>query len=177
MKIKLWNRYSSAKQSRLSTNNEEEKIICQSPVRKRNLVAKPEQVSCFIPYSQSFFLNSNNCIIDSSLLNSRRFLVSWKSNPTGFTRLELNSKSGLMNLVKLESPISTSFLLDEKNEATAKKIETLRVNCEKYLEIELELSEFTKEGPVPMLKPRSGNQLIRRFFECTEQLRNKIGYF
>ena len=191
LKTKLWNRYSFEKQSRLSKLGIDEKsnvltVHKYLPSKKldtQKTVSDHTLSKCFIPLNESVLFNLHTCVIDSGLFNSRRFMTSWKMNPLGVTKLELNPKKNQMNLIHVESPSTISFL--NANTDPGSKLDTIRENCEKYLKIQLELSEFvtakrdqhfTSNLNVQQLKPRFGNQIIRSCFECTDQIRNNIGY-
>jgi hypothetical protein len=102
----------------------------------------------------------------------------------------VSKNSTFLNTVQIVTPIlisngNTSFAsLDPTNA----KLKVLRDNCETYLKIQLELTEFltskssqqkyvlnSEKNKLPYLKPKIGNELIQRFCNCTLEIRNNIG--
>ena len=118
------------------------------------------------------------CIADSALFNSRRFRAAWTLNactPYAFSRLVpgtgAHHVANAVQLVGLYAPIST----DES------RLNTIRANCVDYLSVQLDLTEFVSKEEsklarrLPLLKPKRGNELVRRCFECAQQIRSSIG--
>jgi len=137
----------------------------------------------FIKYSESITKNLHRCIADPALFQSHRFRVSWSMNPTAitYTNIDFGISMTNMQIVNLLSP-STIFI-NNSSDSDNLKLNTIRENSEKYLNIQLELTDFIEKDSeivrrtykLPLLRPRAGNDLIKKFFECTQEIRNQIG--
>jgi hypothetical protein len=130
---------------------------------------------------QTLTKNLEWCSADAGLFNSRRFRVNWSMHKSSFTYLQLNSSSNnnsqFKNLIQFKMPTSTSWwsLQSEETLATS-KFNTLRDNCQVYLQAQLDLTEFQlASNRLPLLKTKRGNEAIRQMCECAQQIRNTIG--
>jgi hypothetical protein len=129
---------------------------------------------------QTLTKNLEWCLADAGLFNSRRFRVNWSMHKSSFTYLQLNSNnsnSQFKNLIQFKMPTSTSWwsLQSEETLATS-KFNTLRDNCQVYLQAQLDLTEFQlASNRLPLLKTKRGNEAIRQMCECAQQIRNTIG--
>lgn len=127
--------------------------------------------SGFIKLNDSISKNLYSCVLDGGFFNSRRFRPSWTLNPlvgNGFTRLDLSSS--------IQSFAEAVQILTVNISPSSERVETIRQNCQLYLDAQLELSEFhISKIILPVVRPRKGNELIRRCFQITQQIRNNIG--
>ena len=127
----------------------------------------------FIKYSESIINNLQECIADAAIFQSHRFRVNWSMNPTAttYTNIDFNNAMTNMQIVNLLTPstIFSSNSFDSDNI----KLNTIRENSEKYLNIQLELTDFIvkdssdvrRVSKLPLLRPKAGNSLIKNFFE------------
>jgi hypothetical protein len=200
LKPRLWNRFLIQKTSNLVMNSckktiEEiqENLNAVSATATKSKSNQIESIHNYIKLNDSITNNLQWCLADSSLFNSRRFRINWSLYPTACTYTQLGQvakNSTFLNLVQIVTPIlisngSTSFAsLDQTNA----KLKVLRDNCETYLKIQLELTEFftskssqqkyvlnSEKHKLPYLKPKIGNELIKKICDCTMEIRNNIG--
>lgn len=157
LKPKLWNR-----------------LILQTPLKpskslKTTTGEEPSRTE-LVRLHESVTNDLNWCISDSGLFNSRRFRSCWSLSSAGyaFSRLGVSQPQSFAAAVHM---YTVHF------NPTPDRAEIVRKNCEMYLGVELELTEFCRANKLalPLLKPKKGNELIRRCFECTQQIRNSIG--
>jgi hypothetical protein len=182
LKPKLWNRLVFQKSSKptkdLHTNSDRLKTL------NLNLNEPSESdvnENRFIKLKDSITNDLNWCIADSGLFNSRRFRVNWSLNSSAstFTRLNYLPSHNLSfaNSIQLVS-VHRNLL---QTNVTDARLNKLIENCELYLNIQLELTDFVKQkipgskAKLPLLRPKLGNELIRRCYECTQDIRNNIG--
>lgn len=130
------------------------------------------------------------CLADAGLFNARKFRVNWSLRPSAFTYTQLApvpKNTTFLNMVQLCTPqilnIGGSNFINTSNQ----KLKIITENLEKYLTIQLDLSEFVTKAPqasnlysndelrIPFLKTKIGNELIRQLSDCTDDIRNSIG--
>ena len=164
-----------------TTTKYEYNKLQQTRISSELLSSKSLSQIIYIKYSESIINNLQNCIADSALFQSHRFRINWSMNPTAttFTHLDLNMAMTNMQLVNLISPIST---VSKNNclETDNSKLITTQTNCIKYLNTQLEYTDFIEKNnatsnKLPLLRTKPGNELIRHFYETTLEIRNKIG--
>jgi hypothetical protein len=112
------------------------------------------------------------CLADYGLFNARRYRSNWSVWPSAATHTRLSltgSGSAFLNGVHL----SSSFTVNETD--------IIRKSCEKYLQIQLKLSEFIRSPGnlrnAPLVRTKLGNQLIKSCCECTKEMKNTISMF
>ena len=133
----------------------------------------------FVKHSESIINNLQEYSADTAIFQSHRFRVNWSMNPTAttYTSLDFNLAMTNMPIVNLLSP-STVFS-SNSSDSDASKLTCVRENCSKYLNIQLDLTNFiassSNASRLPLLRPKAGNDLIKNFFECTQEIRNQIG--
>lgn len=156
LKPKLWNRSMIENQPKYS---------------KSVKISDGKTKSNFIKLSDSLSNELHNCVIEGGFFNSRRFRSCFFLNPNasfGFSRLALSTP--------MEPFANTVQLCTVHEISSPERIQTIRQNCLLYLEVQLELTEFSNSKlGLPILRPKKGNELIRRFFQTTLQIRNSIG--
>lgn len=200
LKPRLWNRFLIQKTSKLvmpsSKKTIEEiqqdlnSIMATSTKSKSNQI---ESTLNYIKLNESITNDLHWCLADSGLFNSRRFRVNWSLSPTAYSHTRLNpvpKNSTFLNIIQIVTPIlvsngGSSFTALDSNNA---KLKVLRDNCESFLKVELELTEFltsktsqqkyilnSERNKLPYLRPKIGNELIRKCCDCILEIRNNIG--
>jgi hypothetical protein len=200
LKPRLWNRFLIQKTSKLvmptskkTIEEIQEDLNAVSATATKSKSNQIETQQNYIKLNDSITNNLDWYLADSSLFNSRRFRINWSLYPTACTYTQLGNmpkNSTFLNMIQIVTPIlisngSTSFAsLDPTNS----KLKVLRDNCETFLKIQLELTEFftsktsqqkyvlnTEKNKLPYLKPKIGNELIQKLCDCTMEIRNNIG--
>ena len=144
------------------------------------------EVLSFVKLENSIVNNLHNCVADAGLFHSRRFRVNFSLNPTActFTHLNLNAKSTDMSVVSLMAPsmVTSGHALPQSEPVNLEvKMSLIRENCEKYMQIQLELTDLGEENSMTatrrlqLFRPKPGNSLIASCCELTQELRNRIG--
>jgi hypothetical protein len=191
LKPKLWNRFLIHNTHMSNTTNvisnlnlhhqRRQQIYKQIEEEKTNMGQLEQQ------QQQTLTKNLEWCLADAGLFNSRRFRVNWSMHKSSFTYLQLNSNSSnnnsqFKNLIQFKMPTSTSWWsLQSEETLTTSKFNTLRDNCQIYLQAQLDLTEFQvassggSSNRLPLLKTKRGNEPIRQMCECAQQIRNTIG--
>ena len=88
--------------------------------------------------------------------------------------------------IQLNTITSTSWwlstsLANEMSNTNKSKFNSLKVNCQLYLQTQLDLTDIinvnskTSQCELPMLRAKRGNELIRKMCECAQEIRNNIG--
>jgi hypothetical protein len=150
-----------------------------------NQVKEMIEHGALIKLDDSVMNGYSNCVVDLSLFNARRFRINWSVNSifTQLTHLP-SSKTAFANAIQFTYP--NFFTLKDHN---LQKLNTIQRNCEKYLQIQLELSELITQQPkakskyvidneskrLAYIQSKRGTELIQQFYNCTEELRNNIG--
>jgi len=197
LKPKLWNRFSMQKVMKLDMKKLGSQLVpegVESDLAKLKLIKTNEstggdQVLSFVKLENSIVNNLHNCVADAGLFHSRRFRVNFSLNPTActFTHLNLNAKSTDMSVVSLMAPsmVTLGHALPQSEPVNMEaKMSMIRENCEKYLQIQLELTDLGEENllntsmgsrRLQIFRPKPGNSLIASCCELTQELRNRIG--
>jgi hypothetical protein len=143
-----------------------------------------------VEYKDSIANGLHWCLADAGFFNSRRFRVTFSIYPTSCTYTQLMSQprtTYFRNSVQLVTPILVNIgNLNTTPEIINSKLETIRQNSERYLQIQLELTNFlneqqqqqngiSRQSKLPFLRPEFSNKLIKQFAKCTQELRNSIG--
>lgn len=170
LKPKLWNRLLQEQ----PLNSASKSIKSMSSEKKSE--EEEESARGYVKLEESMTRGLQWCVLDAGLFQSRRFRPFWSLNPQlghAASRLAI-SNSSIANSLQLFTVFSRPAALD--------RLEKVRENCEAYLNVQLELTDFIHAGEkekrssrLAWLRPRKGNELIRRCFECTQQIRNSIG--
>lgn len=204
MKPRLWNRYLVQKTLKLGIQKSTDEQLRQTDQYEtedgelakyeysRMQQMQPSRASSeittkslsnipFIKYSESITCNKQFLIADKALFQSQQFKINWSMFPTAMTyiNLDLNLPQTNMNILKLLSPSTVS--ITQLNDTD--KLNIIQENSVKYLQIQLDLTDFVetskpiylKQSKLPLLRSKLGNDLIKNFYECTEDIRNKIG--
>jgi hypothetical protein len=204
LKPTLWNRFSNQARSRYldstaSTVGElkqHDQVIAANDRRMQSLTLV-NKFQRLVELRESVTNGLHWCLADAALFNSRRFRVSFALYPTSctYTRLVISQNKTtaaayFRNSVQLVTPILVNIgNLNTTPEILSTKLEKIKFNCERYLNIQLELTEFTEKTQqkqqqyalteakprLPLLRPRAKNELIKRCSECTQEIRNNIG--
>lgn len=131
----------------------------------------------YIKFSDSIIANLQHYIADAAIFQAHRFRVNWSMFPssTTYTSLDLNLALTQMQLINLMSP--STIPVNNLSDSDSSKLNTIRDNCTKYLTIQLELTDFiaTNKCKLPLLRPKQGNDLIKQFNDCIQEIRNQIG--
>jgi hypothetical protein len=142
----------------------------------------------YIPLKESLVNNFLSCYSDACLFNARRFRVTWSPClPTPSTYIQLKPTPNIATAVHLTSAqlitpivanISPSIQQQQKSSQLEYQTnELMKQNCEKYLRIQLDQSEFQlqndkKTNKFSQLKPKMSNELISQLNDCTQQICN-----
>ncbi|CAF0852273.1 unnamed protein product [Brachionus calyciflorus] len=179
LKPQLWNRFKTQKQVQpirrvpIDYEHNDEKLKnlnINSDAQVPSISSKS-----LIEFKNSFTNNLNWCLTDLGLFNSRRFNINWTMNPSCYTYTQLapvpkNATFRNMCLVKSLNTLSLPETIP------AQKMKTITENTEKFLQIQLDLTDFVhRSNNLNLFKVKSGNQLVTFLNECTENLRNSIG--
>ena len=149
-----------------------------------------------IRYEESITYQLSYCLADAALFNARRFRINWSASPNASTFVQLALPSNPQSLQSLQSSFMSSIQITTPNmfsklcalrpvttvhDVSAEKAKVMRDNCTKYLTIQLEETEFIAQPSdetgkkLALLRPKHGNELIRKCCECVTELRNNIG--
>ena len=155
-----------------------------------------------IRYEDSITYKLSSCLADAALFNARRFRINWSASPnaSAFVQLVLPSpNAGNPQNLSLQTSFMSSIQITTPNmfskiggglrttttmvhDINTEKVKVMRDNCDKYLAIQLEQTDFVAQPAdesgskkLPLLRPKHGNELIRRCCECVTELRNNIG--
>lgn len=173
LKPQLWNRFKIQKpshlvQRRVPSEKSDDKYAPESQL------VPCESAKSVIQLKDSFTNNLHWCLSDLGLFNSRKFRVNWSMNPSAYTFTQLSSfskNSTFRNICQINS-LNTLSMTDQ---ISSSKLDIIKENIEKFLEIQLGLTDFVSRTNLFLLKTKSGNELVKNFDECAENLRNTIG--
>jgi hypothetical protein len=209
LKPTLWNRFSNQARLRyldsadvaatVSELKQQDQLMISTDRRLQSLTLVNE-FQRLVELRESITNGLHWCLADAALFNSRRFRISFALYPTSctYTRLVASqnktSSAYFRNAVQLVTPILVNIgNVNATPEVLNAKLEKIKLNCERYLNINLELTEFIRnsndqnrtqqkqyalsetKSRLPLLRPRSDNELIKRCSECTQEIRNSIG--
>ena len=154
-----------------------------------------------IRYEDSITYKLSSCLADAALFNARRFRINWSASPNASTFVQLvlpSPNAGNPQNLSLQTSFMSSIQITTPNmfskigglratttmvhDINTEKVKVMRDNCDKYLTIQLEQTDFvaqpadeSESKKLPLLRPKHGNELIRRCCECVTELRNNIG--
>lgn len=172
LKPKLWNRFKMQKPIRIQRwvpfEKNEDKHASDSQL------VPSESAKSLILLKDSFTQNNFMFLTDLGLFNSRKFRANWSLNPSAYTFTQLSSftkNSTFRNLCEIKS-LNTLSMTDQ---ILSLKLDTIKENMEKFLKIQLGLTDFVSRTNLCLLRIKSGNELVKNFNECAEILRNTIG--
>lgn len=178
-----------SKESEEQDQLEDEKTqFLSTDKRLQSLSLGPESTVKFIKLADSISRDLEWCLADAGLFNSRRFRINWSMQPTALSYVQLAPQpknTSFLNVAQFVSPLTiNSNLLDSS------KLALIQEHCEKYLRVQLELSESasqsvdsaqkkyllnTSANKLPFFRPKNGNELIKKCCECAKEIRNVIG--
>ncbi|RNA23314.1 nuclear pore complex Nup98-Nup96 isoform X1 [Brachionus plicatilis] len=173
LKPQLWNRFKAHKpiksaQRCVPMDKNEEKV----PSSESQLVPS-ESAKSLIELKDSYTHDFLWCLTDLGLFNSRRFKANWSMNPSCYTFTQLSSmtkNSTFRNLCQIKS-LNTLSMTDQ---IPSSKLDKIKENMEKFLAIQLGLTDFVNRKNLSLLKTKNGNELIKNLDECAENMRNSI---
>ena len=216
LKPKLWNRFLAQKNARLgleqvqqleSTNRQQqEQIISANDRRLQSLTITTGQqdreifkeFGRLIEFRESITNGLHWCLADAGLFHSRRFRVNFGLFPTSCTYAQLatvpSKNAYFRNAVQLVSPVLVNIgSLNTTPDLISAKLNKIKANCERYLLIQLDLTDFLKNNnnkqqlqqtsyalneersQLPFFRTKLDNELIKRCSEITSEIRNNIG--
>lgn len=108
------------------------------------------------------------CLADAGLFNARRFRSNFSLYPTSNTYTRLASPA------QFASCFRQSVRFCSIHPAPSRP-DVVKFNSESYLNTQYELSEFHDAQRISLIRPKLDNEIIRRFSELSEQVRNRIG--
>lgn len=174
LKPQLWNRFKVHKPIQSTQRRVPVEKIEEKTASFESQLVPYVSDKTVIEFKESFAQNLHWCLCDLGLFNSRRFRSNWSMNPSCYTFTELSSnakKSTFRDLCQIKS-LNTFSMTDQ---IPMSKLDTIKENMEKFLNIQLNLTDFVDRQNLCLLKIKSGNELIKNLDECAENLRNSIG--
>lgn len=202
LKPKNWNKYSSKKVRKFHvkkhTNQSLTETIENDTNQLKSLKLNEMQSSDdqalklkFINLEESILYKNQMLVADIGLFQSRRFRVQMSFNPNSctYTSLSLNTKSTDLSTINLAVPLmitlgNTPILQSLEANNLEAKMNVVKENCEEFLKIQLELTDWEKMSDssnlmnsqqLNLFRTKPGNVLIKKCCDYVKDMRNNIG--